>query len=95
MHIGRRARVLAACGTAGVALCWSIANAAPAAAAEPARRVPMAASDVRPPVPVWPVALAASAAGQPEPPGMASPQCEGLLGEVRQACIERTAPRRR
>ena len=90
MPLARRAGPLARCARIALVL-GAVAGAAPLAAAEPARRVPVAASDAKPPVPPRAAAASASAVSLGEPPGMASPQCEGLRAEVRQACIERTA----
>ena len=84
-----RVRPLAWFAWVGVALAL-MAGGAPLVAAAPARMVPVAASDAKPPVPPRPAA-AASSPLIGDPPSLAVPHCEGLVGEVRQACIERTA----
>ena len=90
MQRARRVGPLALCARLGWAL-GLIAGVAPVMAAPQARLVPVAASDARPSAPPRPAAASASAAIPVDPPGMASPQCDGLAGEVRRACIEHTA----
>lgn len=85
----RPVRPQAWCALVGVALAL-FAGGAPFVAAAPARMVPVAASDAKPPVPPRPAA-AASSPYMGDPPSLTLPHCEGLVGEVRQACIERTA----
>ncbi len=89
MQSERWAGPLALCARLGLVL-GLVAGAAPLASAEPARRVPVAASDAKPPAPPRAAAASASAVSLGDPPGFGSAQCEGLWAEVRQTCIERT-----